>query len=128
MDELRKFGLVYVGSPYTRYIYGIEAAFAWAVRTSYRLHKLHIPHWSPIVEGHPLTMQGLVEVRDVDFWQRFCRPKINKSDAFLIAAMQGWDTSDGIAREINIFVNQGKPIYFLNPETFDVTDYLAVAA
>jgi hypothetical protein len=43
-----------------------------------------------------------------------------KSDAMLIAKMDGWQGSKGIQHEIGVFGAAEKPIYYLDVETFEV--------
>jgi hypothetical protein len=44
-------------------------------------------------------------------------------DALLIAKMTGWEDSLGIAEEIKIFENWGKPMFTLDPQTLEIYRY-----
>lgn len=121
LEDLKKFDLIYLGTPYTKYPDGHESAWREAISVLGRLLDLKIKVYSPIVQGHPLSSVYGIDPHDVEFWVRFNRPLIDKSDAFLIVTMESWEISSGLKHEVGIFLEQGKPIFYLDPNDLKVT-------
>ena len=113
IDELKQYGLVYLASPYTRFPRGPEVAFREICAIAADLIRLCVKVYSPIVHTHPIAVHGHLPTMDHEFWIAFDRAMIAKSDALLIAQMESWDQSFGIAEERKAFT--GRPIYFLDP-------------
>lgn len=119
--ELKKFPLVYAATPFTRYKAGLPAAYADACKLMAALIGAgFVNAHSPIVEAHSIVLHGDIDPLDMSVWTPFCAARIGKSDALLVAMMQGWEASSGIRHEIEEFVIAGKPVFFLNVETLEV--------
>lgn len=104
--------LAYLATPYSRYPAGIEAAFQDAAALAARLLRAGILVYSPIAHTHPLAMYGLLDPLD-HIWLPFDELMMARCDTLIVAHMEGWRGSKGIAREIEFFKRAGKPIFDL---------------
>lgn len=120
-SELKKYPLVYIATPFTLYEAGLPAAYADACRLTAALAKAGIVNaHSPIVEAFSLVMHSDIDPLDMSIWTPFCAARMAKSDALLVAMMDGWEASSGIRHEREEFVLAGKPVFFLNVETLEL--------
>lgn len=126
-EELRKHGIVYLATPYSKYPAGIEAAFQDAAALAGKLVRLKVNVYSPIAHTHPIAMHGGLDPLNIDLWLGFDAAMMDKADALLVAQMDGWDSSTGIAHEMQVFKNAGKPIRFLDPVTMGVGHIAMIA-
>jgi Domain of unknown function (DUF1937) len=78
--------------------------------------------FSPIAHCHPISRFSPMGT-DWTYWQGFCLEMIRRTDELWIATMSGWKDSKGIGEETAIAIALGKPIYLINPDTFDRTIY-----
>jgi hypothetical protein len=120
LSDLKCFDLIYVGTPYSKYPGGVELAFVDAAKLTARLMTEGLKVYSPIAHTHPLAVHGGLDPFDHSIWLPFDATMMEKSDAMIVAMMQGWESSFGIRHEIQVFVEAGKPIYFLDPADLGV--------
>lgn len=120
VDDLKPYGLVYLATPYSKYPQGIHVAFRETARLAARLMMAGVAVFSPIVHGHPMSVFGKVVALNHGIWLPFDEKMMAKSDALLVAKMDTWDTSFGVAHEIGVFKSAQKPIFYLEPETMSV--------
>lgn len=116
LAHLKTFDLIYVGTPYSKYPGGIIAGFIAASRLTARLMKEGLKVYSPIAHTHPIAIYGDLDPMDHAIWLPFDKAMMDKSDAMIVAMMEGWETSKGIRYEIQAFVEASKPVYFLSPD------------
>lgn len=119
--DLKQFSLCYLATPYTKYPAGIDLAFREAAEIAAALLKEGIKVYSPIAHTHPLALYGKLDPLDHKIWLPFDQAMMDASDALVVAHMSGWDQSFGVAHEIKVFAEQGKPIFDLDPKTFALT-------
>lgn len=118
MSELQRANLCYLASPYTKFRGGdIEAAFIEASKIAAKLLLAGIKIYSPIAHTHPIAVHGGLDPLDLSIWLPFDEAMMSAASVLIVARMDGWDTSKGVAHEIEFFETRGKPIYDLNPET-----------
>lgn len=122
MNRLLKYDLVYMATPYTRFPGGIEAAFQEASRIAACLMIAGVKVYSPIAHTHPLAIHGGLDPLDHNLWLPFDAAMIMKADACAVAKMETWEESRGITHEIDAFELLGKPVFYLDPKTLEVTD------
>lgn len=120
IDDVAKFDLVYLASPYSKYPSGPEDAFKRISKLAGRLLRLGVNVYSPIAHTHPIAVHGSLDPLDHSIWLPFDAAIMGKSDAMLVAKMDGWQESKGIGHEIDVFTKAGKPIYYLDIETLEV--------
>jgi hypothetical protein len=120
--------MIYLASPFTKYRLGIEAAFIEISRIAGRLVGRGLDVYSPIAHSYPLALHGGLDVLDQDLWTKVDAPFVAMCSELYVAKMDGWQSSSGVQHEVQEFLNAGKPIYFVDPETLDVTPAFEVAA
>lgn len=120
IDDVAKFPLVYLATPYSKYPAGLEEAFKDAAKLTARLLRIGVKVYSPIAHTHPIAVYGKLDALDHSIWLPFDEAIMGKADALLVAKMATWDQSKGIAHEIEFFSKAGKPIYYLDLDTFEV--------
>jgi hypothetical protein len=118
--DLKKFDLIYVGTPYTKYPGGIEVAFIDACKLTAQLIQLGLSVYSPIAHTHPIAIHGEIDPLDFTIWLPFDAAIMCKSDAMLVAMMPGWGISKGILHEIQAFTDANKQIFYLSLESMDL--------
>src|SRR3990167_4220981 len=112
IDALKRYDLVYIATPYSKYPKGMGMAFAEAASITCQLMLAGIKGYSPIAHTHPLAIYGNVDPGNHDVWLPFDQAMMNKSDAMCIIMMEGWKESKGITHEIEYFTKVAKPIYY----------------
>lgn len=107
--------LIYLATPYTRTAIGFDAAADEAARVAARLAlATNAAVFSPIVHGHVICRAGSLDpVKDSVAWAKLNARMVSVSDVLVIAHMDGWDESEGIADEIGGFLRAHKPIFDL---------------
>ena len=118
---LRRYDLVYLATPYTKYRDGIQVAFEHACKLAARLVVLKLNVYSPIAHTHPIAVCGELNPLNHFLWLDFDKAMVRAASALLIARMDGWRKSYGIAQEEKWFRQAGKPIYWIDPITLEVT-------
>lgn len=122
MHPLSKYDLVYLGTPYTKFPGGIEAAFVAACELTARLLRAGVKVYSPIAHTHPVAIHGSIDPLDHKIWLPFDEAIMRKADAMAVAELPTWASSYGIAHEIGVFVGAGKPVIHIDPVTLVVKD------
>src|SRR5690349_17043657 len=103
MNELKRFSVVYLASPYTKFPRGTEMAFIEVCRIAARMVEAGVKVYSPIAHTHPIAVYGNISKTDHSIWLPFDFALMRKADALCVAEMDGWDVSFGVAEEIQIF-------------------------
>jgi hypothetical protein len=109
--------LAYLATPYTGYAYGLGQAFIDAAKIAARLINSGVTVYSPIIHSHPIAYWGDLDPLNQQLWRDVDAAMVAKCDVLIIAHMEGWQHSSGIAHEIECFAAVGKPIFDLDPET-----------
>lgn len=110
--SLQSHRLVYLGSPYTKYVAGLDAAFRDVSAFAAMLLKDGVKVYSPIAHTHPIAIHGNLDPRNHEIWLPFDQAMMDAADAMCIADMDGWRESYGVQYEIDYFRKAGKPVYF----------------
>jgi hypothetical protein len=116
--DLTKAGLCYLASPYTKYPHGLPQAVEDISRVGAHLLKGGIAFYCPVAHCFPLSEHGGINPCDHAIWLPFQRPMMDCCNVLIVAEMDGWSRSYGIAWETSRFVAQGKPVVYLDPERF----------
>jgi nucleoside 2-deoxyribosyltransferase len=110
--------LCYLATPYSRYKDGnLPLAFQDASKLAALLMQAGVKVYSPIAHTHPLAVYGNIDPLDHAIWLPFDEAMMKACQALLVAHMDGWEESKGIAYEITFFTNARKPIFDLDPST-----------
>jgi hypothetical protein len=76
--------------------------------------------YSPIAHTHPIAECAGLDPLDHDLWLAADEPFMHVAQAILVAEMDGWQVSKGIAYEMERFQKLGKPFYFIDPNTLEI--------
>lgn len=106
-------GYVYLGSPYSKYEAGHDAAARVVADAAAKLVHRGLVIYSPIAHGHAIAAHGLP--LDWGFWKKQCQPLIDGAAGLIVLTMAGWQESVGLQYEIEEFVRAGKPILHVSP-------------
>jgi nucleoside 2-deoxyribosyltransferase len=115
VSYLQQMGLCYLATPYSKYSRGIVSAFEEAAALAGRLLKQGVKVYSPITHTHPIAHFGELNPLDHNIWLPFDQAMMEACDILVVAEMEGWAKSYGIAHEIEYFANADKPVVYLDP-------------
>lgn len=113
--------LRYLASPYTHYPAGMEQAFIDVAILAGRLFAIGIPTFSPIAHAYPYVKYGNLDPLDYPAWKPVQERLMDACDSLIVAHMDGWEKSVGIAHEVAYFERTEKPIFDLDPVTLVLT-------
>lgn len=108
-------GYWYVGTPYSKYAGGIEAAFKAACEITGRLIVKGIPVFSPIAHSHPIAEHAGIDPMSHAIWLEADRPLMEAAHGMIVVMLPGFAESHGVAHEVEYFTKAGKPVYWLDP-------------
>lgn len=75
--------------------------------------------YCPIAESHSIQRLHVDAMSGGwDFWKGQDLPKLDRCDELWVVQLDGWDTSTGVKGEVEYMREQGKPIKFINPNTY----------
>ena len=104
----------YLASPYTKYPYGVEAAFQEVAKNAALLVLAKVPVFCPITHTHPLAMY-VGDADNHDTWLRADLPMMHSAHGMIRLEMEGWEDSYGMEFEENYFLNAKKPVVSMTP-------------
>lgn len=112
-------GYWYLGTAYSKYPGGRDAAYEIACRATGRLMAQSVPVFSPIAMCHgPADFVGLDPNTspdgEPDPWTQRMAPLERNAMGLLVLRMSGWADSVGLMREINSFKAADKPVIGLS--------------
>lgn len=107
--------MIYLATPYSKYVGGLNLAHMHACRIVARLIKEGMAVYSPIAFTHPVAAYGGIDPLDHDIWLAFDENMMELCDECLVAKMPGWEVSKGVQHEIAWFSLRGKPVRFYEP-------------
>ncbi len=109
----------YLATPYSRYPHGKEMANHVACEVAARCFKAGILVFAPIPATHAIATIGGLD-GSFDTWEQFDVAMMSAADGLIVVKMEGWDRSDGIAREIQWCHEHGKPVIFMEEDGLPV--------
>lgn len=110
-------GIAYLATPYSRYRYGHVQAHKDACKLAAHLVCAGIKVFSPIAHTHPIAVHGALDLLDHAIWLPLDEAMMEAAAVLIVAHMEGWDESSGVAHEVKFFEMRGKPIYDLDPRS-----------
>jgi hypothetical protein len=105
----------YLASPYSKYEYGIVAAWEDICEDAGLLIKAGVPVYSPIAHTHPIAVHADIDPYAHDIWLPADAPLMEAAHGLIVNMMPGWKESYGISVEIKAFEDAGKPIIYMSP-------------
>lgn len=109
--------LAYLATPYTKYSTGLERAFVEACKLAGRLIQAGVHVYSPIAHCHPIAIHGGIDPLDQTLWLDLDRAMLHACRTLIVAHMDGWQQSTGVAHEVGFFELRHRPIFDLDPKT-----------
>ena len=61
---------------------------------------------------------------DWGYWEQYSKHLLNQCKEMIIIGIPGWDTSTGVAGEIEYACKLGIPVYLYNIETKEILEYV----
>ncbi len=113
--------LAYLATPCSKYLDGIDAAFAHAAKLAARLLARGLKIYSPIAHTYPLATYGVLDPYDMRIWRPLNETMLAACQVLIVAHIDGWEESSGMAHEIERATQWRMPIYDLDVETFELT-------
>ncbi len=108
----------YLATPYTNYPEGLDRAADFAAEQAALLLKAGHDVFSPVVHSHWVATaapEGTFDLTDGDFWLERDAPFMRASRGLIFLKAPSWEKSSGMLRELVWFVEQGKPVVFMEP-------------
>ena len=109
--------LYYLASPYRLYPAGAEQAFIDVCAIAGHLIETGVMVYSPIAHCHPIAAHSDMDLHRYELWMPFDLLMLARCDGLIIAHMQGWEESVGIAEEVKYFMALNRPIFDLDIKT-----------
>lgn len=110
-------GLTYLASPYSKYPHGRDAAFYEASKKAAELMLQGKKIFCPIAHSHAIETLGMKgEIKDGDFWLEQDFAVLGMCKELIVYKMQGWDTSYGVAAEIDFAHEHNIPVSYIEGE------------
>ncbi len=105
--------LIYLATPYSHHDPDVQQQrFVAACQVAGDLMNRGRLVFSPIAQSHPVACEcGLPGTWE--FWERYDRAILRACDRLVVVKMPGWEQSRGIAAEIRIMRELGKPVEFM---------------
>ena len=71
--------------------------------------------FSPITHSHPIAQVGHLPV-EWDYWEAYDKRLLAICDQLYVLTLDDWQESVGVAAEMKLARNMGKPIRYYDPE------------
>lgn len=108
--------MIYLATPYSHPDPAVmEQRFETACRIAGWLMARGEIVFSPIAHTHPIAVRCELP-RGWEFWNRYDREMIGFCARLVVAKMDGWHTSTGVAAEIDIAESLGIPVEYMDIE------------
>jgi hypothetical protein len=118
LHDLAQYRLVYAASPYSRYAGGLDQACDDVCEVVGRLIANGVRAFSPVAHSHTIAMASGVDPLDHKLWLDLDEAIAPQCHALVVIELDGWQESDGIAKEIRWFST--RPVFYLNPKTMAI--------
>ena len=122
MINIKQFEPIFMASPFTKFGRGHAGAYLDICKIASRFYlRYAVSVFSPISNCYGMCHHGDLPITGNQFWHEFNYPFVKACGALVIAKMDGWDESFGVADERNSFRAAEKPIYYMDVETLELT-------
>jgi hypothetical protein len=107
--------LVYLASPYSHPDPAVrEGRFQEVCRAAAHLMRAGLHVFSPIAHTHPVALAGSLP-SGWEYWRGYDDAVLSACRALVVLAMEGWESSRGVAGEVEIARELGIPILHVSP-------------
>jgi len=102
--------LIYLASPYSHREEDVrDLRFRAVSSITSDMMRLGLQVYSPIAHNHPIAVQYNLP-KEVDFWWNHNRIILERCDVLAVFALESWENSKGVAKEIALAKEIGLPI------------------
>lgn len=108
-------GFWYLGSPYSKYPLGLNAAHKAVCENAALLLRAGVHVFSPIAHSHPIAVHGNIDPYDHDIWLSADRPIMEAAKGIIVLRLPSWKRSYGLYKEVEWFTDAGKRVVYMNP-------------
>lgn len=108
--------LVYLASPYSKYVEGRMAAYMLACDKAAELMNKGYAVFCPIAHSHSIEVSSMEKVMDGDWWLKQDFAILEHCDELHVYQMPGWEDSYGVQQEIDYAEQLGIPIKYIKYE------------
>lgn len=119
LQDLTKYRLVYLASPYTKYAGGIDQANDDICEVAAKMIAAGVKVFCPVAHAHAIAMSGGLNPLDHDLWLGQDEAIAPFCQALVVAELDGWRESYGVSQEILWFAT--RQAFSLNPRTMGLT-------
>lgn len=105
----------YLATPYSRHPEGLLGAFRQACEQSALLLKAGVPIFCPIAHSHAIAQWSDIDPRLHDFWLAVDKPFMDAAKGLIVCRLDSWESSKGVAAEIEAFKAAKKPVVYMQP-------------
>ena len=114
---------VYLGIPYSHTdAYVRHCRFHAANRAAARLYEMGYNVLSPISHSHPISLY-MQNSNDSDFWTSVDDYWQRQCDELIILTLDGWRESVGLKKEINLALQFGQKVFFMDYDTMEISNF-----
>jgi len=108
-----KTSFLYLASPFRHYAPNLYAGHHAAREAQGLLWKAGVNAFSPIACFYPTAAWEEVDQLDHDWWMNHDAPYMRAASACIVLKIDGWDTSKGVAEEVEFFEKRNSNVYSL---------------
>jgi len=103
----------YLATAYSKFPGGLDVAFHEASRAAALLVRDGVRVFCPIAHSHPIAKHGCLDALDHETWMAADEGFMLTAHGLIVLKMTGWDSSVGVAQEIDTFSRFKKPVLFM---------------
>ena len=107
-------GYWYLATPYSKWKDGTDNAFVEACRVAGILIRAGVSVFCPIAHTHPIASFGNIDRFDHAIWLPAAGPPVRAPRGLIVCQMPGWERSIGICKEVDFFIDESKPIIYMD--------------
>lgn len=109
-------GFWYLGSPYSKYPSGIDAAAGMIEQIAGELIRRQVRLFCPIAHSHHIAMTAAIDPYCHKTWMFQDEAIMHCARGIIVAKMRTWESSYGLTLERQHFTAAGKPVSLLDPK------------
>lgn len=111
--------MIYLASPYSHSDPAVmQQRYEAMVQVVNHFYRQNIRVYSPIVHNHPVAVLGGLP-RTWEFWEGIDLDMLARCDEFCVIQLPGWETSKGVAAELEFAKRYQIPVHFSVPSEIE---------
>jgi Domain of unknown function (DUF1937) len=108
-------GYWYLGSPYSKFAFGLEAAYRQVSEAAGLLIRAGVPVFCPIAHSHPIAKYGQLDPVNHELWVTVDAPLVRAAGGLIVLMLPGWTESRGLTHERSAFEATDRPVVYMYP-------------